>query len=102
MTVAHVVILPVKYLGHMFVECNLVSDVWNQLHVWSVKNELEPFSKRDIILGIKDVDIVVNLCIQVARLSIYRCRLNNSRPTMAAVKANIKYTMYMENIYCTH
>jgi hypothetical protein len=38
------------------------------------------------------VDIVVNVCIQIAKLSIYRCRVNNSRPTMAAVKSN-KYIM---------
>jgi hypothetical protein len=86
-------------LVHMFVECNFVTDVWNQLHAWLVKNgytQLKPFSKKDIILGIKDVDIVVNLCIQIVKISIYRCRLNHSRPTMAAVKANIKYIMFIE------
>jgi hypothetical protein len=80
----------------VFVECSHVSDVWNQLHAWLVRNgytQLEPFSKRDIILGIEAADIVVNLCIHIAKLSIYRCRVNNSRPTMAAVKANLKYVM---------
>jgi hypothetical protein len=44
----------------------------------------------------KDVDIIVNLCIQIAKFSIYRCKLNNSRPTFAAVKANIKHGMCTE------
>jgi hypothetical protein len=79
-------------LVHMCVECNYVSDVWNQLHAWLVKNgytPLEPFSKRDVLLGIDDVDIVVNLIyIQIAKLSIYRCRVNKSRPRL--FKALIK------------
>jgi hypothetical protein len=86
--------IAIETLVHLCVECSHVSDVWNQLHAWLVRNgytHLEQFSKRDIILGIETVDIVVNVCIKITKLSIYRCRLNNSRPTMAAVKANIKY-----------
>jgi exonuclease III len=61
----------------------------------SLLNDLD-FVKmiKDSIISIKTlkgVDIVVNLCILITKLSIYRSKLNNTRPTMAAVKANIKH-----------
>jgi hypothetical protein len=88
-----------KSIVHLCVQCEFVEDVWLKLHVWLVKNghiQLNQFTDIDIILGMKDVDIVVNLCIQITKLSIYRSKLNNTRPTMAAVKANIKHIMNIE------
>jgi hypothetical protein len=84
---------------HLFVECDCVLDVWLELHKWLVSNgftHLNQFSKKDIILGIMGEDIIINLCLQIAKLSIYRCKLNNSKPSFAAVKANIKHLMLTE------
>jgi hypothetical protein len=86
-------------LVHLFVECEYVIDVWLELNKWLVKNgftNLGIFSKIDIILGIEGVDIIVNLCLQIAKISIYRCKLKNCKPTFAAVKANIKHIMHVE------
>jgi exonuclease III len=44
-------------LVHMFVECNIVSDVWNQLHAWLVKNGYTNYNP--LLIGILFLELKV-------------------------------------------
>jgi hypothetical protein len=53
------------------------------------------FSHADILLGIEDQQVIVNLIILV-KFAIYKCKLQNKIPYFAVVQAYIKYVMNIE------
>jgi exonuclease III len=88
-------------LLHIFTECVHVKPIWSDMCGWLKRcgyTDLQELDSCDIILGIMDKDIIVNLCILITKLVIYRSRLGNKRPSFAAVKAYIRYFKHIEQV----
>jgi hypothetical protein len=86
---------------HLFTECEHVKPIWQSLCNWLMRcgyTELQQFNSYDIVLGINNIDIIVNLCILITKLVIYRSKIGNKRPSFAAVKAYIKYFKHIEQV----
>jgi exonuclease III len=89
----------VESVLHLFVECEEVSQLWLDLQQWLALCgyiHIDHLQPSDIILGNPDEDISFNFTILIAKFVIYRCKFNNRKPTIAAVKAYLKYVMEIE------
>jgi hypothetical protein len=84
---------------HIFVECNNVRQIWIKLRQWLVTCgflNLEPCSDSDIILGMMDMQPIVNFAVLITKVVIYRCKVMGRSPAFAAVRAYMKYVMHTE------
>jgi hypothetical protein len=89
----------IETMLHLFVECEEITQLWVDLQQWLVLCgyiRIEHLNPSDIILGNPDMDYSFNFTILIAKFVIYRCKLNNRKPTIAAVKAYLKYIMNLE------
>jgi hypothetical protein len=89
----------VETLLHLFVNCDCITQLWEELRQWLVSCgylHIQILERQDIVLGNPKEDIIFNFTLLITKLVIYRSKLSGRRPTLAAVKAYLKYIMEIE------
>ena len=82
-------------LEHLFFNCYVTKFFWEAFCFWLIECSisLQPLTLTDTVFGIfnveKDFDILNHLVL-VAKLYIYKCKLNNVNPSLQVYKTKIK------------
>ena len=87
-------------LEHLFL-CKASEVFWKEVLSWLAihKNELLNVSLTDVLFGKFDIDkdfMVVNHVLLLGKYFIYRCKLDNIKPSLAVFKAKLKATLNLE------
>ena len=74
---------------------------WKEVLSWLAihKNELLNVSLTDVLFGKFDIDkdfMVVNHVLLLGKYFIYRCKLDNIKPSLAVFKAKLKAALNLE------
>ena len=74
---------------------------WKEVLSWLAihKNEVVDFALVDVLFGKFDTDkdfIVINNILLLAKFYIYRCKLNNTKPSLEVFTAKLKATLNIE------
>jgi len=82
-------------IEHLMYNCGKVKELWTQLTVWWLDhfNNVININLCEVLLG-KDFhnpDILFNSLLLYGKYYIYKCRINNTLPTLKGLLRNIKY-----------
>ena len=88
-------------LEHLLFLCKASEVFWKEVLSWLAihKNELLNVSLTDVLFGKFDIDkdfMVVNHVLLLGKYFIYRCKLDNIKPSLAVFKAKLKATLNLE------
>ena len=86
-------------IEHLFIGCEQVDRIWNQIETWIYDkcNILLNFSKQEIIFGKPGKQFVAqNMIVYIAKLYIYKQRVNNEPMYFPSVKKEILNYYAME------
>ena len=88
-------------LEHLLFFCKASEVFWKEVLSWLAihKNELLNVSLTDVLFGKFDIDkdfMVVNHVLLLGKYFIYRCKLDNIKPSLAVFKAKLKATLNLE------
>ena len=91
----------IETLVHLFVECNKVTNVWQEV----IDKLLQPFgvtnlTKSEIILGVEttpEQNEIINHIILEVKYYIYVCKLEKCNPLFNRIKNRLKITERIEN-----
>ena len=88
-------------LEHLLFLCKASEVFWKEVLSWLTihKNELLNVSLTDVLFGKFDIDkdfMVVNHVLLLGKYFIYRCKLDNIKPSLAVFKAKLKATLNLE------
>ena len=88
-------------LEHLLFPCKASEVFWKEVLSWLAihKNELLNVSLTDVLFGKFDIDkdfMVVNHVLLLEKYFIYRCKLDNIKPSLAVFKAKLKATLNLE------
>lgn len=88
-------------LEHLLFLCTASEVFWKEVLSWLAihKNELLNVSLTDVLFRKFDIDkdfMVVNHVLLLGKYFIYRCKLDNIKPSLAVFKAKLKATLNLE------
>ena len=88
-------------LEHLLFFCKTTEMFWKEVLSWLAihKNEVVDFALVDVLFGKFDIDkdfIVINNILLLAKFYIYRCKLNNTKPSLEVFTAKLKATLNIE------
>ena len=88
-------------LEHLLFLCKASEVFWKEVLSWLAihKNELLNVSLTDVLFGKFDIDkdfMAVNHVLLLGKYFIYRCKLDNIKPSLAVFKAKLKATLNLE------
>lgn len=81
----------VETVSHLFYDCNITKEFWNLFQI--LFNELfvnTEFIKKNIFLGFTNEPLLVNLLVILAKKYIYKCKLNETKPSIIEFQCKIK------------